>query len=142
MFNNEEETNEKITIIEGPSPTFELIPGGWVTGIIESPNLANIAVTRLRTFKGAELVERCHRAWRNKETINLEYRSLDGLNAEVPIIAARYTESTDGQTLFLWVRLQEDEFEFEFDYYDDYDELDDFDDEDDFDEDIGFDLKF
>ncbi|MBN1231527.1 MAG: hypothetical protein JXA19_06670 [Anaerolineales bacterium] len=111
----EDSASEKITIIEGPTPLFELIPGGWVTGIIESSQPSSVAVTRLRTFNGDELISRCHRAWDKNNEINLEYRNVDGINTEIPIVAARCTESDDGQILFLWVRLPEDEFDLEFD---------------------------
>ena len=65
---------EKITIIEGPSPTFEAVSEDWVMGLNESPTLADVALTRLRTFNGPSLVERCYRAWTNQETIRLEFR--------------------------------------------------------------------
>ena len=101
--------DEKITIIEGPPPTFETVGDGWILGLAESPNLYNIALTRLRTFNGQALVERCNRAWRKNNTINLEYRGLDGLEDRAPIVAARTLEVDDGQMLFLWVRLEYDE---------------------------------
>lgn len=115
--------DEKITIIEGPPPTFELIPAGWVTGIAEGPDPSSVAVTRVRTFNGGELVERCYKAWSNRQTIHLEYRTHDGLEQKVPIVAARYRDTTDGQVLFLWVQVPDDEMEVEFDFY--YDEEDD-----------------
>ncbi|MCU0484593.1 MAG: hypothetical protein MUC85_00650 [Anaerolineales bacterium] len=111
--------DEKITIIEGPPPTFETIGDGWALGLNESPSLASIALTQLRTFNGPALVERCHRAWRNKHAINLEYRTSDGLIQTAPIIAARFIDSPDGHMLALWVRLVEDEIELELDYDDD-----------------------
>ena len=49
---------EKITIIEGPPPTFEDVSEDWVMGLNESPTLADVALTRLRTFNGPSLVER------------------------------------------------------------------------------------
>jgi hypothetical protein len=118
--------DEKITIIEGPPPTFEAVNDGWVTGLLESPVLADIAITRLRTFNGPALVERCHRAWRHQRSILLEYRSSDGLEQEAPIVAARTVEVEDGQLLLLWVRLANDEVELELGYDDDQnDNLDD-----------------
>src|SRR5512137_2922765 len=99
--------DEKITIIEGPTPVFEVVGDGWVQGLHESPTLANMALTRLRTFNGSALVERCHRAWRNQQYIPLEFRSSDGLIQDVPIVAARTVESDEGQMLMLWVRLPE-----------------------------------
>ena len=121
--------DEKIQIIEGPPPTFELVRDTWANGIIESPSLGNIAVTRLRTGNGFELVERCYRAWHKHDPINLEFKDSDGLILEVPIVAARTTESPEGQLLFLWVRLPENEIEIEFDYFADEDDFDDFEDD-------------
>jgi hypothetical protein len=113
---------EKITIIEGPPPAFELVEDGWSTGVLEGPTLYNVAVTHLRTFNGGELVERCFRAWKRRENIQLEYRSEDGLNKEAPIVAARNTESDDGQVLVLWVRLPDEEIELAIDFDDDPDD--------------------
>ena len=118
--------DDKITIIEGPPPTFEAVDDGWVLGLNESPSLGQIAVTRLRTFNGPALVERCHRAWRNHQTINLEFRTTDGLDQQAPIVAARYIETDSGHVLILWVRLTDDEIELELGYEDDFgDEEDD-----------------
>ncbi len=119
---------EKITIIEGPAPTFELVNDNWVNGIIESPTIANIAVTQVRTFNGPALVERCFRSWKQKELINLEFKDPDGLVLEVPIIAARSTVSDEGQLLHLWVRLPESDMDIEFEFEDSED--DDFSDDD------------
>jgi hypothetical protein len=114
--------DDKITIIEGPPPTFEAVAEGWVQGLNESPSLADIAITRLRTFNGAALVERCHRAWRNQQNINLEFRSEDGLEHQAPIVAARYVELEEGQLLLLWVRITDEDVELELGYDDDFGE--------------------
>jgi len=117
---------EKITIIEGPPPTFEVISEGWVLGLNESPSLSDVVVTRLRTFNGPSLVERCHRAWRYNHSITLEYRSDDVLLQQAPIVAARYVDVEDGQLLVLWLRLIDEAIELEIDYDDDFgDEADD-----------------
>lgn len=115
----------KITIIEGPPPEFEDVNDGWVLGLNEGPLLYDVAVTHLRTFNGPALIERCHKAWRNQQTIYLEYRSMDGLEQEAPIIAARYVEIDDGQLLLLWVRLENEDVELELGYDDDYSEGED-----------------
>jgi hypothetical protein len=117
--------DDKITIIEGPPPVFEDVHEGWVLGLNESPSLSNIAVTRLRTFNGPALVERCYQAWRQHQTIHLEFRSPDGLDQEAPIVAARHIEADDGQLLLLWVKLNDDEIKFEFGYEDDFDDDED-----------------
>ena len=113
--------DEKITIIEGPPPTFELVNEGWVLGLHEGPDIAHMAITRLRTFNGPALVERCYRAWHNQHPIRLEYRTPDGLNRDAPIAAARHVETDDGHLLLLWVCLGGDDVEVEFDDIDDDD---------------------
>ena len=99
---------EKITIIEGPPPTFEAVQDGWAVGLIESPLLFSVGLTRLRTYNGPALLERCHRAWRHQNTIHLEYRDDTGLENQAPILAARTQEGDEGQVLLLWVRMDID----------------------------------
>lgn len=118
--------DEKITIIEGPPPTFETVPDGWVLSLNEGQKLGNITFTRLRTFNGPALVERCHRAWHNQKAILLEYRTSDGLEQQTPIVAARYADLEEGQVLELWLRQTNDEVQLELGYEDDLgDEMDD-----------------
>jgi hypothetical protein len=117
--------DSKITIIEGPTPTFEVVYDTWANGIVDGPSLANVAVTQLRTANGPALVERCYRAWNRKDTINLEFRSMDGLTQEVPIVAAQAAETDDGDMLMLWVRLSERDLVVDFIIEDDDDDLDD-----------------
>jgi len=107
--------DDKITIIEGPPPTFEVIDDGWALGLNEGPGLYDLALTRLRTFNGPALVERCHRAWRRKDSIFLHYRNDYGLEEKVPIMAARSSDSKDGQVLYLWIRRKAGEIEYDFD---------------------------
>lgn len=126
--------DDKITIIEGPPPVFETVEDGWVLGLNETPVLSDVAVTRLRTFNGPALVERCYRAWRDHQTIFLEFMTEEGLEEKAPIIAARYVDRDEGHLLLLWVRLNAEEIELEFGYDDDYG--DDYDGDDDF----GFDF--
>jgi hypothetical protein len=114
--------DEKITIIEGPPPAFEVVDDGWALGLNEGPYLSEVALTRLRTFNGPALVERCHRAWRHHKEIRLEFRGEDGLESQTPILAARTMESDDGQMLVLWVRLEIDEIGLEISYDDDLDD--------------------
>lgn len=105
--------DDRITIIEGPPPVFEPIQDGWALGLGESPELHVTAVTRLRTFNGPALVERCYRAWRSGQPINLHYRDEMGLEQKAPILAARSVDTPDGQMLLLWIYLSRDLFEFE-----------------------------
>lgn len=123
--------DDKITIIEGPPPVFESVNDGWAIGLNEGPYLYDVAVTRLRTYNGPALVERCYRAWRNNMPIHLEYRSSDGLEAQAPILAARSLEIPDGQVLLLWVRIEVQE-ESDDGGFEDGDEGSDFEDDQDY----------
>lgn len=107
---------DKITIIEGPPPVFESVPDGWPMGLNESPTLSSVVLTRLRTYNGPKLVERCYRAWHSQRTIHLEFRAPDGLAHKAPIVAARHMDLDEGQILLLWVRLVEDEMRLELGY--------------------------
>lgn len=117
--------DDKITIIEGPPPTFELVEDGWSTGVLEGPELYNVAVTHLRTFNGSELIERCFRAWKRHENIHLEYKSFDGMKKEAAIVAARNTDADEGEVLVLWLRLADEEIGSAIDVDDDPDDSDD-----------------
>jgi len=135
--------DDKITIIEGPPPIFEAVNDGWAMGLNEGPHFsiplltrlrtfngpslvercyrawhsrADIhLLTRLRTFNGPSLVERCYRAWHSRADIHLHYRNELGLEQAAPIIAARNVESPDGHVLLLWVCLDSDKVKLEFD---------------------------
>jgi len=101
--------DDKISIIEGPPPVFESVDDAWALGINESPLLFDLAVTRLRTFNGPALVERCHRTWTSHSTIFLHYRNEVGMEERAPILAARNLDTNDGQVLMLWIRLKAEE---------------------------------
>ena len=132
--------DDKITIIEGPPPTFEAVQDGWAQGISDSPLFSGVLATRLRTFDGPSLVERCQTAWRSRQPIHLEYKTMDGLREEAPIVAARNVETDEGDMLLLWIRVEEDDLELEIAYEDDFDDEDDDFDEDEDDYDPGMDM--
>ena len=117
---------EKITIIEGPPPTFEVVGDSWLLGLAEGSTPSQVVVCRLRTFNGPALVERCYRAWRDGQAMHLEYRGEDGLPQQAPVLAARWTQLEEGHVLTLWVRMDADDIEVEidFDAEDDDDEPD------------------
>jgi len=106
---------DKITIIEGPPPVFEPVQDGWALGLGEGPRLPLTLLTRLRTFNGPALVERCYRRWHAKQPIHLEYRNDLGLEEQAPIVAARSVESPDGHVLLLWVQLDPEKVRLELD---------------------------
>lgn len=113
---------EKITIIEGPPPTFEVVSDAWLLGLTEGPYPSQVALCRLRAFNGPALVERCYRAWRDGQSASLEYRTEDGSTQEAQIVAARWSEIEEGQLLLLWVQLEEGEIEVEIEVDDEGDE--------------------
>ena len=114
--------DDKITIIEGPPPVFESFPDGWALGLNECSSLSGIALTRLRTFNAAVLVERCYRTWRKQGNMHLEYRSPEGLARMSPILAIRPMEVEEGNMVLLWVRLVGDEMRLVEGYDDDQEE--------------------
>lgn len=115
----------KITIIDGPPPTFELVNELWPTSLVEGCEQVEVAKTILRAGNGAALVERCHRAWRKRQPIQLEFRSQDGLKQEAPIVAAQYKTTKEGDVLWLWLRFASDGIELAMAYEDDLDDEDD-----------------
>lgn len=137
----------KITIIEGPTPIFEDINDGWAMGLNESPVLYDTLFTQVRTFNGPALVERCHRAWKNNSTIFLHFKNEMGIEEKTPIVAARSVDSEEGQVLLLWLRqlptledLKQLAEDFnDDDYDDDFDDDEDDDDDDYEDDDFDFD---
>jgi len=96
--------DDKITIIEGPPPVFEEAHDGWVSGLNEGPYLYDLAMTRLRTFNGSALLERCHRTWSKNSAMFLHYRNPLGLEMQASIMAARAMETPNGDVLLLWIR--------------------------------------
>jgi hypothetical protein len=111
--------DDQITIIEGPPPDFEHVNDGWAIGLNEGPRLSVPALTRLRTFNGAALVERCHRAWHARASMTLHYRNDIGLEQTAPILAARNVKTDEGDVLVLWVYLDQEQVEYEVDSEDD-----------------------
>jgi len=116
---------DKITIIEGPPPMFELPNQGWAYGVTDSSTLAGVALTKLRTANGPTLVERCYKAWQHQQAINLEFRTPDGLHQQAQIVAARNIVVDEGDLLMLWVRLPADDLEVEIGYEEDGEEDED-----------------
>lgn len=104
--------DNKITIIEGPTPIFQPTsqglgfsgPHAWANGVLEGPFLYKTGFTTVRTFNNRALLERCQENWAAGNPMFLEYRDRIGLRAQAVIIAAQASETPDGQVLLLWVR--------------------------------------
>jgi hypothetical protein len=114
--------DEKITIIEGPTPIFEPVSDGWAMGLNEAPGLYDLAITRVRTFNGLALVERCHHAWSTLDHIYLHYRNRLGLEERAPILAARNVPTDEGDVLLLWCRFKPEDIDEELSFGNDDDE--------------------
>ena len=112
--------DNKITVIEGPTPNCDSVEtdfimgiNGWTAGLTEGPYLYETARTTLRTLNSEALLKRCHNAWKHQATMYLEYRDPIGLKKEVPIVAARSIDTDDGDLLILWVRQDPDDIDDE-----------------------------
>jgi hypothetical protein len=125
--------NNKITIIEGPTPEFQLVSEtgfgdgsqSWIGSVLEGPFLYDTAFTHLRTFDSQRLLDRCLDTWAAKQTMYLEYKDRIGLLKEDPIIAARALHAEEGDILLLWVRRELSDEEDDDDHnYNDFDEND------------------
>ncbi len=114
-------SENEITIIDGPAPTFEPANTNWALGLVESANPHHIVVTRLRAINGNALLERCHRAWQHGEPMSLHYRNEAGLETYAPIIAAQKERVPEGDVLVLWIDLDPQRFEIELGPLDDDD---------------------
>lgn len=129
--------DNRITIIEGPTPDFNLIEdpqeegsaSAWTVGVLEGPLLYRVATTNVRSFDSQALLERCTRAWKQNQTMILEYRDEIGLRKEAQIIAAQALTVEEGDVLQLWVRRDLEESQLSDDSSESDDEDTDFNDD-------------
>lgn len=105
--------NNKITIIEGPTPIFEAVSADWTSAMIESPSNYDVVMTNLRTMNGTGLMERCQNTWSQQDTMVLQFRNTIGMEQEVPIVAARCLDTEEGQKLVLWLRIKPEQIKLE-----------------------------
>lgn len=115
---------ELITIIEGPTPDFMPNPQYWVQSVYEGPDEGDIALCQLRTGNGADIVERCQRAWHEGRPVRLDYPDDLRMRQQVDVVALRLSNIDEGQLLHIWVSLP-----FEADGDEEDDDLDDADDD-------------
>jgi hypothetical protein len=119
---------ELISIIEGPTPEFSPTPERWLQSIQEGPRDKAIAMCRLRTATGGDILERCNDAWKEGRPVKLDFPDDLRMRRQADVVAMRLAEVDEGEMLLLWVAL---DYEVEIREIGD----DDFDDEDD-----GFDV--
>ena len=96
---------ERITVVEGPTPTFEPHTEPWLLAISEGPELPFTGRCMLRTLDGDALLQRCRKAWQQGRSTCLEFTNKVGMPEEVLILAARVGEVEAGEVLHLWLRL-------------------------------------
>lgn len=116
---------EYITILEGPTPEFQMTPSLWLQSVCEGPVDSAVAQCELRTMNGEDIMQRCQAAWRERRPVLLDFPDDLRMRQEVEVVAMRLREVEEGTVLVLWVRwpLEEDDEEEE-DYLDEdsYDE--------------------
>lgn len=129
---------ELISIIEGPTPEFQLTPQRWLQSIYEGPLDQTVAICQLRTANGPDILARCQNAWRENRPVKLDFPDEIRMRQQVDVVAMRLQAVEEGQVLLLWVSLP-----FEIVDDDPFDDLDDeaFDDAD-FDEEEDDDLDY
>ncbi len=99
--------NNRITIIEGPTPEFHTVGEEWAISLNEGPFVHNVVITNLRTGNGEALMERCRTAWAQQEIMYLDFRDNIGMEQSLPIIAAQLEETPEGQVILLWLRMDQ-----------------------------------
>jgi hypothetical protein len=116
---------EYITILEGPTPEFQAAPSLWLQSVYEGPVDSAVAQCELRTMSGADIMERCQAAWKERRPVLLDFPDDLRMRQEVEVVAMRLREVEEGTVLTLWVRWpMDEEDEEEEGFYDDYDEHD------------------
>lgn len=96
---------ELISIIEGPPPQFRQPLETWALSIHEDIRLVPVAYCQMRTLNGPRLLERCQTAWMQDRPVQLDFPDEMGLRQRADIVAARWSETEEGQVLHLWVRM-------------------------------------
>ena len=100
---------ELITIVEGPPPDFQMVGEAWPFSLWEGRAPQAVALTQMRTFNGAAMMDRCLRAWSAARPVMLDFQQMDGLRRKAEVLAARATSVDEGDVLSLWVVLPIDE---------------------------------
>lgn len=108
---------EYITILEGPTPNFEMASSLWFQSVYEGPEDAAIAQCEMRTMNGDDILERCRDAWDEGRPVRLDFPDDLRMRQEVDVVAMRLRDVDEGTVLMLWVRwpMEEDEEEEEYD---------------------------
>jgi hypothetical protein len=96
---------ELITIIEGPTPEFQLTPQRWSQSIHEGPADRSTGQCQLRTMNGEDIMERCQDAWDEGRLVKLDFPDRLRLRKQVDVVAMRLQEKEEGAVLLLWVSL-------------------------------------
>ncbi len=95
---------EMITVVEGPTPEFHPAPEVWALALCDSPHGSMPVRSRMRTFDGPKMINRCTRAWAEGRPVLLDFPDHVGLRRQAQVIAARWEEVEEGHVLHLWVR--------------------------------------
>jgi len=118
---------ELITILEGPTPNFQVTPFLWAQSIQEGPNASAVALCELRTNTGHDIMQRCRDAWHEGRSVRLDFPDELRMRQQIEVVAMRLHDIEEGKVLMLWVREPFDPDDFE-----DIEEEEGFDDDDGF----------
>ncbi len=91
------------SIIEGPTPEFQPTPQRWLQSIHEGPGDKAVAMCRLRTASGEDIMERCHLAWDEGRPVKLDYPDEMRMRQQADVVAMRLTDVAEGKMLLLGV---------------------------------------
>jgi hypothetical protein len=95
---------EFITIVEGPAPIFQPAQGDWLHSLAGGAAAHETSTCQTRALKGAELVERCRRAWEESRPVILDFPDEVGLRRRIEVVAVRCEELLEGTLLHIWTR--------------------------------------
>ncbi|MCA9938370.1 MAG: hypothetical protein KC418_06995 [Anaerolineales bacterium] len=109
---------ELITVLEGPTPEFQLTPQLWSHSIYEGPEAAQVAFCELRTASGEDIKRRCLQAWHEGRPVKLDFPDEIRMRQQIDVVAMRLRQVEEGTVLMLWVtqpflESEEDAFEEE-----------------------------
>jgi hypothetical protein len=96
---------ELITIIEGPTPEFQITPQEWVQSLYEGAEDRIVANCQLRTANGPDIVARCRKAWDEQRSVKLDFPDELRMRQQVDVMSLRLSEIDEGQVLNIWVAL-------------------------------------
>jgi hypothetical protein len=90
----------RISITQGPSPVFELLPSAYILGFVpEGRREPRPARTRVNLADAARQRDVCRDAWASRVVVHLEYTEEAGTLRRVPVLAIKVGPDSSTATL-------------------------------------------